>query len=232
MFTNRILSDWKRTRPRDWVGPQTTLFDSFASKGKNLPTASKPRSNPDLIPRPPLRSIASNTILPPLPSLKSFRIVADNPWSTVEYASCLERPSKRYKPASSCSPSKPRTSRTSQAAHTPLLIPDLSSSPRSSSPFPFAFPFPLSTPSKLGTGPPGSSSPAYDHSPGAPPPQYQLSTPSAFRAISPIKHSMQDPLYRPFRIPFPFGSSVLRSSEPSPVNPFPSSRLDHVPPDH
>ncbi|GAA5904801.1 uncharacterized protein JCM6883_003911 [Sporobolomyces salmoneus] len=131
LFTKRVVTDWKRTRPRDWVKPQSTLFDSFSVNKKQQISSSKPKSDPT--PRPPLRTLSSNTILPPLPSStnmqKSFKIVSNNPWSTVEYS---DRPSKRAKVTPSPSPSKPLTTRTSQAALTPLSMPDLSFSPFSS----------------------------------------------------------------------------------------------------
>ena len=186
-FTNRIIADWKRTRPRDWVRQQSTLFDSFSTSSKKqlASASSKPKS--DASPRPPLRSISSNTILPPLPTTKNpatkeFKIVSNNPWSTVEYLS--ERPSKRSKP--NPSPVKARTTRTSRAAATPLSVPDLSystSSPFSSSPSSSRNEHFTSTPPHL-----QAQSHSRDNlSPTSP--LHSQHHPATFKSISPIKHS-------------------------------------------
>ncbi|GAA5843733.1 hypothetical protein JCM3766R1_000527 [Sporobolomyces carnicolor] len=109
IFTNRVISDWKRTRPRDWVGQQTTLHDAFSLNKRAITATSKTKAEP--APRPPLQPLSSNTILPPLPpvaqSQRAFKIVSNNPWTTVEFMS--ERPSKRPRITPSPSPTKPRS---------------------------------------------------------------------------------------------------------------------------
>jgi len=216
LFTNRILSDWKRTRPRDWVGPQTTLFDSFASQKKSL-ASSCTASNKKSDSRPPLRPLSSNTILPPLPS-RSFEIVSDNPWSTVKYISSTP-PTKRQKPNPSPSPTKPRSTRTSQAALAPLKIPShLSSSSSPSnlpSPFqaslPYEFTFNTSTPPHQQRLQPYSKSCNQHHQFSAPLPPHV--------SCSPIK-PLHNHLYQPFKPPRPTNSKslnmILDSRTPSP----------------
>ncbi|GAA5962163.1 hypothetical protein JCM3765_003880 [Sporobolomyces pararoseus] len=184
-FTNRIMADWKRTRPRDWVRQQATLLDSFSTSSKKQLSSASSKPKSDASPRPPLRSISSNTILPPLPPTtipthKEYKIVSNNPWSTVEYLS--ERPTKRSKP--NPSPVKTRTTRTAKAAATPLSVPDLSFS--SSSPFSSSSSsneFSTSTPPHLQV----QSHSRDSLSPTSP--LYHQHHPAAFKTISPIKHS-------------------------------------------
>ena len=207
LFTNRILSDWRRTRPRDWVGPQTTLFDSFASQKKSLASASSKKADS----RPPLRPLSSNTILPPLPA-RSFEIVSDNPWSTVKYLSSTP-PTKRQKSNPSPSPTKPRSTRTSQAALAPLETPSYSSSSPTNHPSPFKasipyeFTFNTSTPPHQQRLQPYFQSYTQHHQFSAPIPRNV--------SCSPIKS-----LYQPFKPPRPTNSRslnlILDSRTPSP----------------
>ncbi|GAA6018482.1 hypothetical protein JCM11491_007013 [Sporobolomyces phaffii] len=232
VFTNRVISNWKRMRPRDWVGSQKTLADSFASSKVSVQTSAKPHADP--APRPPLRTLSSNTTLPLLPALprhpprpvKEFKIVANNPWSTVEYLTS-DRPSKRSKQDHS-SPSKPCAPRISRAAHTPLSIPDQYSSPRSPATL-FSFHSPIPSDDDFSTSTPQSQQhqryPLY--------PQYHLShfpLPAEFNKISPIKPSSATAgklnLYQPFKPPLVRRSTLSisrdsRTPSPSPFSQFP-----------
>ncbi|GAA5941686.1 uncharacterized protein JCM15063_002641 [Sporobolomyces koalae] len=107
LFTSLVLSTWKRIRPRDWVGRQSTLFDSFSiSKTAVAATSSKKR---DASGRPPLRSISSNTLLPPLPPLVPSGRASANPGLLME-GTCTP-PTKRFKPTLSPLTSKSCSSR-------------------------------------------------------------------------------------------------------------------------
>ncbi|GAA6064090.1 hypothetical protein JCM10212_003448 [Sporobolomyces blumeae] len=64
-FTTRVLADWKRTRPRDWVGRQTNLLETFSGSKRVPSEAAKAK---DRSARPPFRPLPSNTVLPALPS--------------------------------------------------------------------------------------------------------------------------------------------------------------------
>ncbi|GAA5962908.1 hypothetical protein JCM21900_004446 [Sporobolomyces salmonicolor] len=68
-FVNRVVGDWKRTRPRDWVGRQTDLLESFQGIKKGLGAASKKPCPLSADLRKPLRSLSSNSpLLPPTSS--------------------------------------------------------------------------------------------------------------------------------------------------------------------
>ncbi|GAA5863029.1 hypothetical protein JCM1840_002442 [Sporobolomyces johnsonii] len=135
-FVNRVVGDWKRTRPRDWVGRQTDLLECFQGVKKGLAVPSKKPSPSSADSRTPLRSLSSNSLPPPATSSPSKKRPAPTPRPATT-PSFSKR--ARRAPSPSAAPPAPPRPLPSPSTPTPLRLTRTSlksASPRPEDPLP------------------------------------------------------------------------------------------------